>query len=250
VRTAIRRSRLEADLVAARENLAYRNHLFAMAVHDLRAPLLVVQGGLEELEYHPEHSDEVRHMLALIRRSADRLVGLTDELADIVAVDQGGLRLHRTSTNLTAVVQQVVDELAHSADAAHRDIHLRCEGDAEAEVDPERISRVLTNLIGNALRHAEHDVDVVVRGNRDHVEIAVQDDGTGVDPDVLPRLFERFVRGKDVRGAGLGLGLAIVRELVRAHGGSVHVLRRGDREKGACFVVDLPRRSEPVTDRP
>ena len=241
VRRAVTRAGLERALREARESLGYRSHVFAMAVHDLRAPLMVVRGSLDELDADRR---ELPQLLPILRRSTDRLVTLTEELADVAAIDQGALRLDRRPTDLSAVARQVVDELAHTGAATKRTIRLQSGGSQEAYVDGERISRVLTNLVSNALRHATHDVHVRVDGDDERVEITVEDDGTGIDPDVLPHLFDRFERGRRPLGRGLGLGLAIVRELVRAHGGQVRVQPRGSGSsapRGASFVIDLPR---------
>ena len=172
---------------------------------------------------------------------------VVDDLAVLAEADAGRLRLHRTEAAVVATVDAAL--LAHRATAAAESVELARTGVTVAVLrhDPVRVRQVVSNLVANAIRHSPADgtvtVDVQVAGEGSErgVVIEVGDEGDGIAPDDLLRVFERFYRADPSRTratGGSGLGLAIVQQLVEAHGGMVAARNRADR--GAVFTVWLP----------
>jgi two-component system sensor histidine kinase BaeS len=198
-----------------------RRTLLADVSHELRTPLTVVQGNLEAIidgVYPPDPSH-----LAVILEETRVLSRLIDDLRTLALSEAGTLSLHREPTDTEVLVGDVVRSFEPVADAAAIDLVATVDGDVPIiEIDPVRIREVLANLVANALRHTPRGgrVTVVcaVEGDR-WVRLEVRDTGRGIEPALLPHVFERFVTGDDSRGSGLGL--AIARQLVVAHGGEI-----------------------------
>ena len=183
------------------------------------------------------------HVIASIHEEAVHLQRLIDDLQELALAEAGALRLDPAPTDLGPIVESVAQ--AHRARAEAAGIGLEAEVDAgiRAEVDPARMRQVLANLMDNALRHTPvgGGVWVSLRRSGDRARIRVEDDGPGIPPEHLPRLFERFYRADPSRSrdtGGTGLGLAIAAELVRAHGGTIAADPLA--EQGAAFVISLP----------
>jgi two-component system sensor histidine kinase BaeS len=217
-----------------------RRSMLADVTHELRTPLTVIQGGLEAMVdgVHPMDED---HLAPLIAQT-DVMARLLEDLRTLSLADAGALTLHREPADLAAIARDVVAATAPLATA--KGVTLATTGDDRlvTEVDPVRVREVIANLVGNAVRHTSRDgrVEVEVRGDADEADITVRDTGSGISPDELPRVFDRFQRHADT--GGTGLGLAIVRDLVAAHGGSVTAASDGVPGRGSTFRVVLPRR--------
>jgi signal transduction histidine kinase len=198
-----------------------RRELVAWASHDLRTPLANMQAMLEALEdglaspadYVPALRDQVQVLSMLV-----------DDLFELAQIDAGALTLELHVAPLADVVQSCLRGLA--AEARMRGIELGAEVDdaLTARFAPEKVERVLLNLLTNALRHTPSDgsVAVLVKPLGDGVQVTVEDSGEGIDEEAQKRMFERFWRGDRARSSrGAGLGLAIARGLVEAHGGQI-----------------------------
>jgi signal transduction histidine kinase len=237
--------RLSLALTDVRRLDRARTEFFANVSHDLRTPLALLLGPLEELASGREPAGGRERALASMRRAAARLESLVDQLLDVARVDAGAVRLVPEPVDGVALAEAVVAPFA--AAAAARGVTLRVEGPArgaaEAEADTAWLERALANLVANALRYAPDGGRVCVRvENRgDRLRFEVEDDGPGIAPEDLPRVFERFAQGSDAarRGGGVGLGLAIVREVVHLHGGQVGV--ESEPGRGARFWLWIPR---------
>jgi two-component system sensor histidine kinase BaeS len=208
-------ARLEADE-------ASRKTLLTDITHELRTPLTVIQGNLEGLLDGVYPADEA-HLSTIVdeTRTLGRLI---DDLRTLALADRGALDLRREDVDLAVLVHETVAGVRAAADAAGVTIAVR-EIDASlppVSADPTRIREVLGNLLSNALRHTPRggsvEVDVARVGNS-LVSVSIRDTGPGIAPDVLPRVFDRFVRAPDSPGSGLGL--AIARDLVEEHGGTI-----------------------------
>ena len=198
-----------------------RRELVAWASHDLRTPLASMQAMIEALE--DGLGDPTRYLPAL-REQVRTLSDLVDDLFELSRIDAGLLVLELRETDVDELVASCVRAFEPAADA--REVHLatRGPGGATARCAPEKVERVLLNLLTNALRHTPSDgtVAVAVDSADDAVLVVVEDTGDGLTPEAARRMFERFWRGDRARtGAGAGLGLAIARGLVEAHGGSI-----------------------------
>jgi signal transduction histidine kinase len=203
-----------------------RRELFAWASHDLRTPLANMQAMLEALE---DGLAEPEQYLPAFREQVRVLSQLVDDLFELARIESGVLALELRELPLSPIVQSCLGGVA--AEAASRGVRLEALGPSHttARFAPEKIERVLLNLLTNALRHTPTDgsVAVVVRPSANEVCVRVEDTGEGVDDEGVERMFERFWRGDQARSTpGAGLGLAIARGLVEAHGGRIWAERR------------------------
>lgn len=218
--------------VAAEERA--RRELVAAVSHDLRTPLTTLQliaEGLKDGIFEPERTREQLHALATHVRA---LGGLIDELFELARLEAGEIHWSMEQVRLEELVARTVEAMRPHADAGQ--VAVRAElADrlATARGNPEQLQRVLFNLIQNAIRHTPADGSVVVRAGRplgQVVEIEVANTGAGIDPALRERIFEPFVQGPS-RMAGetgsAGLGLAIARAIVGAHGGSIWLAESG-----------------------
>ena len=214
-----------------------RRELVAWASHDLRTPIASLQAMVEALE---DGLAEPEEYLPALRSQVRTLSARVDDLFELARIDAGALTLELRDAELTPLVGACVDALA--PEAAQRGVRLETRvAPARARCEPDKIERVLLNLVTNALRHTPSDgaVAVVVSPNGETVQVSVEDTGDGLEPGAERRMFDRFWRGDRARsGDGAGLGLAIARGLVEAHGGEIWAERR--REGGARVSFTLP----------
>jgi signal transduction histidine kinase len=207
-------ARLEADE-------RQRRRLLADVTHELRTPLAVVQGSVEAI-LDGVHPADTEH-LGTILDETHVLARLIDDLRTLALSEAGSLSLHREPTDLAILAAEVATAFAATAEAAGVVIETTVdEGVPLLDVDPVRIREVLSNLVANAVRHTPLGGRVavaatIVTGNE--VEMTVRDTGSGIAPELLPHVFERFTRGEG--STGTGLGLAIARGLVELHGGTI-----------------------------
>jgi len=190
-------------------------------------------------------SDKVAHGMEVIARSARSQAQLIEDLLDVSRIVAGKMRLEVRPVIVAPVIERAVDIVRPAADP--KGVRLRTVLDSEVGAvlgDAERLQQVVSNLLSNAVKFPPKGgrVQVALERVDSHLEIAVRDTGQGIDPAFLPYAFERFrqAEGGTTRAhGGLGLGLAIVRHLVEAHGGSVHA-ESPDPGQGAVFTVKLP----------
>jgi signal transduction histidine kinase len=217
-----------------------RRSALADVSHELRTPLTVIQGNLEALLDGVYPADAV-HLQPILEetRLLERLI---DDLRTLTLVEAGSLVLHREPTDLGALLTEVAAGYRSQADEAGVALTVTAAGDLPTlDVDPARIREVVSNLLTNALRHTPRDgkVELSAQPAGDQVEVAVHDTGSGIPPDQLDRIFDRFYRSPDSPGSGLGLPIA--RSLVEAHGGTLMAVSGpGD---GTTIRFTLPSRS-------
>ncbi|MFD5215179.1 sensor histidine kinase [Microbacterium sp. NPDC058345] len=225
--------------------LRAREDLVASVSHELRTPLTSILGYVELALDMDDVPARARRGLAIVERNATRLLAIVADLLSASAAGRIGVQLSisREPTRLDEVVRACVDGLAESAAERRMVIDTSAMEETTAYVDPLRIGQVADNLIGNAIKYA-HDggrIEVGVTSDGDHAWIAVRDHGPGISAEEQQRLFERFFRGDAVRRTsvhGNGLGLAITRDIVHAHGGEITV--QSEPGHGATFLVRLP----------
>jgi len=215
-----------------------RERLLADAAHELRTPLAAIRTDVDVTLRREREPDELREALGRVREDVARLSALAQQLLDVTARRVAGSSVEEG--DLAEAARQAA--AAMRGIAAERGVTLAVEGDAtsRARFDREAMARVLANLLDNATRFAPKDTAVVVRvtSRGDDVAFEVEDEGAGVPASERAAVFEAFHR-VDRSGAGAGLGLAIVREVARQHGGDARV-EAGD-SGGARFVVAWPR---------
>ena len=215
-----------------------RRELVAWASHDLRTPLASLRAMVELLE---DGLAEPAEYLPAIRAQTELLTGLVDDLFELARIDSGALALELREASLAELVAACVEALEPDAHARGVRLESRLAGDTVVSVAPDKVQRVLLNLLANAVRHTRGAVAVVVEPAADHVVVAVEDDGDGLPLDAPQRMFERFWRDDASRArasGGAGLGLAIAQGLVHAHGGTIWAENRD--EGGARVAFTLP----------
>jgi signal transduction histidine kinase len=200
-----------------------RSELVAWASHDLRTPIASLKAMLEALE---DGLAEPAEYLPAISAQVRILEMLVDDLFELARIDAGALTLDLREVDLSSLVRSCVESLRPEADADGVRLDSTVGGPAHARCAPEKVERVVRNLIANALRHTPRDGTVVVSvaAMNAHVEVTVEDTGEGLTPEVQARMFDRFWRGDPARarsGAGSGLGLTIARGLIEAQGGEL-----------------------------
>jgi signal transduction histidine kinase len=218
-----------------------RERVLGIVGHDLRNPLNAISVSAKLL-LRRDVPEVVTKPVRRIVTSAERMERLIVQLLAFTQARHGsGLVLHRRPTDLADVAQLVLEET--EAANPSKTVRLSVLGDASGEWDPDRLSEVLSNLLGNAVQHGgDGPVDVRVRAEGTEVVVEVHNAGPAIPPAVLPSLFDPFRRGagKDhVRSSSVGLGLYISREIIRAHGGSIDA--RSSEDDGTTFAFRLPR---------
>lgn len=216
--------------------------LIGVAAHDLGNPLWSLQLRLRRLRGLANARDaRLPDGLALAEQEARRINQLAHNLLDLSRLSAGRLTLDTEELDLAALVREVVERHADQAQAAGCDLTLHADAPVRGRWDKVRLDRVITNLVTNALKFGHgHPVEVRVEASGGSARLVVKDAGIGIAPEAQQRIFGRFERVQGPRGhAGFGLGLYIVRQLVEAHGGSIHV--RSQLGEGAEFTVELPR---------
>ena len=212
----------------------------AILGHDLRNPLNAVLMAGRRLQ-QANMSERWNRSVQFVISGARRMARLVDQLLDLARARQaGGIPIKLApGTDLREVVRSAVDELRAAQPSAN--IVLTSDEPISGAWDPDRLVQVASNLIGNAIIHGAGRVDVTVRRSGDEAILEVENGGTPIDADVLPRIFEAFQRpvgGISAHGDGLGLGLYIAERIVAAHGGKISV--RSSAEEGTIFAVTIP----------
>ena len=200
-----------------------RRELVVWASHDLRTPLAAMQAMLEALE---DGIGDPERYLPSLREQVRTLGMLVDDLFELAQIDAGALTLELREARAATLVESCLRTLGPEADARQVRLEARIESDAAIRCAPEKVERVLLNLVTNSLRHTPSDgsVAVLVEPSSDEVRFVVEDTGDGLSHEAERRMFERFWRGDSARTsgrAGAGLGLAIARGIIEAHGGRI-----------------------------
>jgi signal transduction histidine kinase len=246
---AIRNSRLFAAERAARAEAHAANrakdHFLATLSHELRTPLNAMMGWLRMLRNPRLDEVQKTHAVDVIERNARLQAQLINDLLDVSRIIAGKLEMDRYAIDLVPVVQEAVEAIRGDVEGKALVLGVSLDA-ATGEVlgDPMRLQQVVANLLSNAVKFTPAGGHVDVRLAREgvHARLTVSDSGEGIDAQVLPYVFEPFQQADSSTTRtyqGLGLGLAIVRQLVEAHGGQVRAESAG-RGCGATFVVDLP----------
>lgn len=223
------------------EGETLRRNLMADVAHELRTPLTVIQGNLQAILDGVYPLDEAQ--VAGLYDETRLLTRLVDDLRELALAEAGQLRLERAPVDLVALAQAVTANFMPAAEAAGVKLLAPAAGAVTVLGDADRLGQVLRNLLSNALRHTPAGQQVAVRVETagDQALLIVADTGTGISPQDLPHVFDRFYRGSKNRGrrvGSAGLGLAIARQLVMAHGGDIGV--ESVEGQGTTFTVRLP----------
>ena len=248
VALAVDRARLFRDLQRASH---LKDEFLATLSHELRTPLNAVLGWTRMLRRGTVPLERTQAVLDTIERNAAAQMQLVEELLDLSAMAAGGVRLDVTRVDLRELVGGAVETIRPAADGKSLRVRLTIASDVdEVAADPGRLRQVLWNLLSNAVKFTPPGglVEIAVTRGAADVEIRVRDTGHGIAPDFLPHVFEAF-RQADSSSTrivgGLGLGLAIVRHIVEAHGGTVAAQSDGP-DRGSTFTIRLPAGHAPA----
>jgi two-component system phosphate regulon sensor histidine kinase PhoR len=232
------------DITDLRRADQIRRDFVANVSHELRTPLTAIRGYVEALSEGDASADESRRFLDIIARHTQRMERLVKDLLRLARLDAGQETLELSGCDARGLVQAVASDLAPEAEARDQRIEVAVAPGAETvRADPGKLHDALRNLVANAVTYSPERatirIDVGREGSRS--QISVSDDGPGIPPDDLTRVFERFYRVDKSRArdpGGTGLGLAIVKHLVELHGGTARAENRPG--GGARFVITLP----------
>jgi two-component system phosphate regulon sensor histidine kinase PhoR len=232
------------DLTRLKQLERTREEFVANVSHELRTPLSLIKGYVETLLDGARDNPEVaERFLKIIERNANRLDLLIQDLLTISALESEKIKLNLQPVKIRALAEKVLTDL--NAKAENKNVELVNElPELTANGDVNRLDQVLANLVDNAIKYGRAQGRVIVGGKkRDDgaLEIFVRDDGPGIPPEAIDRVFERFYRVDKARSrdqGGTGLGLSIVKHIVQAHGGEVRV--ESEPGKGATFFLTLP----------
>jgi len=227
---------------ALRRAIEQRDEVVSIVSHDLRNPLGVVLAASDLLLDLPLEEGERRRQLEIIQRSGRRMQTLIEDLLDVAKIEAGAFVVRPSLEDVGPILEEARALFADQAERRSVKLTVMADGAGpRVRVDRDRILQALANLLDNALRVTPEGGSVVIgrREEPDRVTITVSDTGPGVPESMQARLFQRFTQSKSQRGGGAGLGLAIVRGVAEAHGGSVGV--RSVVGAGSTFEIRLPR---------
>lgn len=233
---------------ARKEKELYQSkvNFFINLVHEIRTPLSLIKLPLEELKRTFQAATDNKY-LATIDKNVNYLLGVTNELLDFQKMESGCIQLHLQACNLSELVENVYQQFSGSADLGHLtlSLHLPEGTQPEGQIDPDKISKVLVNLLSNAMKYARTRIDVSVRMTSDACLIQVDDDGRGIAEAEREKIFEAFYQVNDSHAApGTGIGLAYARSLAESHRGSLTVA--DSPQGGASFLLTLPLDRTPL----
>ena len=233
-----------------RETNEFKTHLLNTTAHELNTPLTPVRLQLHLLQSGAlgPLAERQKKALSILDRNAARLSFLVNDILDVARLESGRMEVNRTPQRLGALLSDSIESYEETARRVGVQLQLDASADAVVDVDGDRITQVLYNLVGNALKFTPDGGRVVVRTRMDDGQaiIEVQDDGPGLTADQIGRLFQPFSRVHDTQQstvAGTGLGLYICKGIVDAHGGAVEAISPGP-GRGCTFRVTLPLAQE------
>ena len=239
-------TRLQREAEALQEEIRRKDEFLATLGHELRNPLAPIRNAVHVLRLREPDTQTLQWAKAVVDRQVRHMTGLVDELLDVTRINRGKIQLHRGPLDLREMIQTVAADCTGLAEARLTlDLHLPPQpvlllGDAL------RLTQVLANLLNNAVKFTDPGGRVTITLSADAMEgralVTVQDTGIGIEPEVLPHIFETFSQSKrsiDRSRGGLGLGLALVKGLVELHGGKVQAASAGSGQ-GSTFAFWLP----------
>jgi PAS domain S-box-containing protein len=245
---ALERARLfEAQLAARAEAEAAsraKDEFLAMLGHELRNPLAPIATAIELMKMRGEtHSLREREV---IERQLGHITRLVDDLLDVSRITRGKLDLALRPLDVADVIARAVEMVSPLLEQRHHRLVMTVPRGLMVNADPARLAQIVSNLLSNAARYTRPNGQIAVEATASgsDVAICVRDNGEGIPPDLLPRVFDLFVQGRrtlDRSEGGLGIGLALVKNLVALHGGTVTVASAGVPGQGSAFTVRLPR---------
>ncbi len=227
-----------------------KSEFVATVSHELRTPMTSIKGYVDLLIMGAAGTlgDQQAHFLDIIKENTDRLTILVNDLLDISRIEAGRVALSLQPVNLLEIARSAVDDLYHRSNTDHKPMNIEIEPSPDLPMaygDMERVRQILENLLENAYDYtpAGGHIRVLLHQNGEQIQVAIQDNGIGIHPDLQQMVFERFYRGEHplvLETSGTGLGLAIVQHLVEMHQGNIWLESSGIPGQGSTFYFTLP----------
>jgi signal transduction histidine kinase len=251
----LERRRLEQELLRRAAELVdedrRKDEFLAMLAHELRNPLAPIQTAAHVMRLKGPLAPDLQWANDVIVRQSQHLTRLVDDLLDVSRITRGKVTLHLQRVDLAMIAERAVEACRPLVDARKHNLRLSAPtGPVEVDGDPTRLAQVISNLLNNAAKYTEEcgRIELVVERTAKEAIVRVRDNGIGIAPDLLPRVFDLFVqadRSLDRSQGGLGIGLTLVKSLVEAHHGSVTATSAG-LGKGSEFTIRLPLKAAGV----
>ncbi len=248
VRDITERKRLESELRRQVEQLTEADRLkdqfLAMLAHELRNPLAPILNAAYAMRGHQDDSTMLTKMRDVVEHEASHIAYIVDDLLDVSRFSRGKIQLRKEVINLATAIDQAIEAIRSLLDARRHTLTVTLPDDPIwIEADPARMRQVLTNLLDNAIKYTDPGGTIEISAERDGDDavIRVQDNGIGIEPDMLPRIFDLFAQADRSIGrsrGGLGIGLTLSQTLVALHGGQIHAESAG-LGCGCAIVVRL-----------
>lgn len=230
------------DITELRKVAEMKSQFVSMVTHDLKTPLTSIQGFVEIILTRNPSLEKIHNYLQIVREETARLVRIINNLLDLAKLESGEFKLNSSSINLTQLIQEALPIFSKKS-GIHKILFQPSVPVSNVWADPDLIIQVLYNLLSNAIKYSPEGgkIEIRIKPAGNFVEVDVEDEGIGIPPEKLPKLFEKFYRvdSKITKGIeGTGIGLANVKYIVEAHGGSLRV--KSSEGKGSLFTFSLP----------
>jgi len=222
-----------------------KDEFLAILSHELRSPLASIQNAIRLLRGQAGEASAPQRTQTLLERQVRRMTQLVDDLLDVSRISHGRLHVKHERIDLRIVVSNAIEALESDIKERHHQLTtVLPDAPVWLQADPSRLEQVFVNLLANASKYTDEggEVAVAVHARAGHAIVRIRDSGMGIAPDALPHIFDLFKQADEAAPrskAGLGIGLAVVRNLVELHGGSVTAASAGIRQ-GSEFTVRLP----------
>lgn len=236
---------LELANAALRDADRHKDEFIAILAHELRNPLAPIRAAVDVMSLMPLEHSQLRWAREVIDRQTTHLSRLVDDLLDVSRISRGTIKLNKELLTLRTILDRSVEAAQPIISAHHHQLHIESSADlATVNGDPTRLVQILSNLLNNAAKYMQTSGTILLtaRVEQAHAVFAVKDSGIGMTAEALPKLFNLFSRVHEDSGhlpSGLGIGLALVRQLVELHGGVVSATSAGP-NCGSEFTVRLP----------
>jgi two-component system phosphate regulon sensor histidine kinase PhoR len=237
------------DITRIKQLEVLRQEFVSNVSHELRTPLAIFRGYLETLQDNPGlPRDELQRVIETLQRHSDRLFALVEDLLTLTRIEAGHIKTEFSTIRMDAFFKQIVRDWTHRKSGGEVRLTVGMDDDLPAvDADAIRLEQVMLNLLDNAVAYSNppREVTLIGRVRDGHLEVRVTDNGIGIPPADLPHIFDRFYRVDKARSrssGGTGLGLSIVKQIIQAHGGTVHA--ESELGKGTTIVLRLPLRQE------
>lgn len=241
-------SRLKQVEEELREAHRRKDEFLATLAHELRNPLAPIRNAMSILRITSGQEGHGR-LLQMMERQVDHMVRLVDDLLEVSRITRGKIELRRERVEIASILRTAIEASRPLVDAARQDLAVRIPSERlVVDVDALRLVQVVTNLLNNASKYTEErgKIEICARREGDVVAVSVRDDGIGIPPEMLGRIFDLFAQVDHARGraqGGLGIGLTLVKQLVQMHGGDVEARSNGP-GMGSEFVLRVPLAEE------